>query len=137
MKRGMKGLKIAGMIVIGFILVWAFVLATMYLWNWLIPALFAGPVITFWQAAGLLALSKILFGGFGKGGGNGGQWKSRWKSNWQEKWSSMTPEDQEHFKQKMMRLKYKMEDKWCSPQGTFREEKRKENSGVDSGSSIV
>lgn len=137
MNRGMKALKIFGMIVIGFILVWAFVLATMYLWNWLIPALFAGPVITFWQAAGLLALSKILFGGFGKGGGHGGQWKSRWKSRWQEKWSSMTPEDQEHFKQKMMRLKYKMEDKWCSPTGTSREEKPKENSGVGSGNSIV
>lgn len=137
MNRGMKALKIFGMIVIGFILVWAFVLATMYLWNWLIPSLFAGPVITFWQAAGLLALSKILFGGFGKSGGHGGQWKSRWKSRWQEKWSSMTPEDQEHFKQKMMRLKYKMEDKWCGPQGTSREESRKENSGVDSGSSIV
>ena len=136
MKRGMKAIKILGMIVIGFILVWAFVLATMYLWNWLIPSLFAGPVISFWQAAGLLALSKILFGGLGKGGSHGGHWKSRWKSRWQEKWSSMTPEDQEHFKQKMMRLKYKMEDKWCSPHGS-REEKPKENSGVGSGSSIV
>lgn len=136
MRGGMKALKILGMIVIGFILVWAFVLATMYLWNWLVPTLFSGPVITFWQAAGLLALSKILFGGFGKGGGHGGHWKSRWKSNWQEKWSSMTPEDQERFKQKMMRLKFKMEDKWCGPQG-HKEETRKENSGVDSGSSIV
>src|SRR5262249_24477790 len=108
-----------------------------YLWNWLIPTLFAGTVITFWQAAGLLALSKILFGGFGKGASHGGHWKSRWKSRWQEKWSSMTPEDQEHFKQKMMRLKYKMEDKWCSPQKATRDEKPKENSGVDSGSSIV
>jgi hypothetical protein len=137
MKGGMKTLKISGMIAMGFILVWAFVLATMYLWNWLIPALFAGPVISFWQAAGILALSKILFGGLGKGGGHRGHWKSRWDSRWQEKWNSMTPEDQERFKQKMMRLKYKMEDKWCSPQAKQKEETRKENSGVDSGNSIV
>ena len=137
MKRGMKAVKILGMIVIGFILVWAFVLATMYLWNWLIPTLFAGPVITFWQALGLLALSKILFGGFGKGGGHHGHWKSHWKSRWQDKWSSMSPEDQERFKQKMMRLKHKMEDKWCSPHGTPGPERPKENSGVSSGNSIV
>jgi len=128
----MKAVKILGMIVIGFIAVFVFGIATQYLWNWLVPALFAGPVITFWQALGLLALSKILFSGFGKGGGYNGRWKSRWKSHWQEKWSSMTPEDQERFKQKMVRLKYKMEDKWCQPA-----ERRKESSDVDSGSAIV
>lgn len=115
MKRGIWIAKILGMIVIGFILVFGFVLATMYLWNWLVPTLFAGPVITFWQALGLLALSKILFSGFGKGGGHRGHWKSQWKSRWQDKMRSMSPEDQERFKEKMMRLKYKMEDKWCGP----------------------
>ena len=115
MKRGIWVVKILGMIVIGFILVFGFVLATMYLWNWLVPTLFAGPVITFWQALGLLALSKILFSGFGKGGGHRGHWKSHWNHRWQNKWNSMSPEDQERFKQKMIRLKYKMEDKWCGP----------------------
>ncbi len=38
----------------------------MLLWNWLIPAIFNGPAITFWQALGLLLLSKILFTGFGR-----------------------------------------------------------------------
>jgi hypothetical protein len=132
MKRGIWVVKILGMIAIGFILVFAFVMATMYLWNWLVPELFAGPVINFWQALGLLALSKILFSGIGKGRGHNGRWKSNWKSHWQEKWSSMTPEDQERFKQKMIRLKYKMEDKWCEPK-----EKRQEDSKVDSGNSIV
>src|SRR5688572_29647281 len=137
MKRGMKGVKIFGMIALGFILVYAFTLATMYLWNWLVPELFSGPVLNFWQTLGLLALSKILFSGFGKGGGHKGHWKSGWDSRWQEKWNSMAPEDQERFKQKMMRLKYKMEDKWCGPQEPRKEEPRKENSGVDSGGSIV
>lgn len=35
------------------------------LWNWLTPPLFGLPVITFWQALGLLALCRILFGGCG------------------------------------------------------------------------
>jgi len=38
--------------------------ASMYLWNWLVPDLFHGPFITFWQALGLVMLSRILFRGF-------------------------------------------------------------------------
>ena|GEM_PF-3047105 len=34
---------------------------TMLLWNWLIPAIFSGPSISYFQALGLLILSKILF----------------------------------------------------------------------------
>ncbi len=35
----------------------------MHLWNWLLPSLFGWRQITFWQAVGLLALCRILFGG--------------------------------------------------------------------------
>lgn len=35
------------------------------LWNWLVPAIFGWRPITFWQAVGLLALCRILFGGHG------------------------------------------------------------------------
>ncbi len=78
---------------------------TMLLWNWLVPALFNGPVIGFWQALGLLLLCKILFGGFGgKHGGGRGHWKHRYY----EKLSRMTPEERERFKARMR-------DKWCSP----------------------
>ena len=38
--------------------------ALMALWNWLVPTLFDLPRITYWQALGLLGLSRILFGGF-------------------------------------------------------------------------
>jgi hypothetical protein len=41
----------------------------MLLWNWLLPPLFGWPVVTFWQALGLLALSRILVGGVGRHGG--------------------------------------------------------------------
>jgi hypothetical protein len=43
----------------------------MLLWNWLLPTLFGWPRITVWQGFGLVALCRILFGGFGKGGGGG------------------------------------------------------------------
>jgi hypothetical protein len=35
------------------------------LWNWLTPSIFGWRPITFWQAVGLLALCRILFGRFG------------------------------------------------------------------------
>jgi hypothetical protein len=34
-----------------------------WLWNWLMPDIFGLKQITFWQAVGLLFLSKLLFGG--------------------------------------------------------------------------
>ncbi len=39
----------------------------MALWNWLIPELFNGPQLNFWQALGILALARILTGGMGSG----------------------------------------------------------------------
>ena len=39
------------------------------LWNWLVPSLFGLSALTFWQALGLLALCRILFGGSGVMGG--------------------------------------------------------------------
>jgi len=42
----------------------------MLLWNAIIPAVFGLKVITFWEALGILILSKILFGGFGGGRGH-------------------------------------------------------------------
>lgn len=69
----------------------------MSLWNALIPDLFHGPMVTFWQAAGLLVLSKILFGGLrGRHGGWHGQ---RWRREaWRRKWESMTPEERERLR---------------------------------------
>ena len=42
--------------------------AVMWLWNWLVPELFNGPELTYWQTLGLFILSKILFSGIGGGG---------------------------------------------------------------------
>jgi hypothetical protein len=67
-----------------------------YLWNWLIPALFAGAhLITFWQAIGLLLLCRILFGSWHSKNGSGP------RRHWSRKWESMTPEEREKFRQRM------------------------------------
>jgi hypothetical protein len=77
------------------------------LWNWLAPALFGLRLITFWQALGLLALCRILFGGFGlSGGGNRnsrrrmeGRISERIRERVDERWEEMTPEQRERFRQ--------------------------------------
>ena len=40
-----------------------FTAITMWLWNWLMPAIFRLPTIGFWQAIGILILAQILFKG--------------------------------------------------------------------------
>jgi hypothetical protein len=74
---------------------------TMSLWNWLVPVLFHGPVITFWQAIGLFILSKLLFGGFkGKGGRWGGNSPRHqyWRKRMEERMATMTEEEKEKFR---------------------------------------
>jgi hypothetical protein len=71
-----------------------FSLVTMSLWNWLMPALFGLRAIGFWQALGLLVLSRILLGGF-RGPGHAMQWRRRMH----ERWEQMTPEEREKFRQ--------------------------------------
>ena len=79
-------------------------LVVMTLWNALLPAILGVSVITFWQALGLLVLSRILFGGFGPRGGGfrgGPGWRGSradWKQKMSERWESMTPEQREQMK---------------------------------------
>lgn len=87
-----------------FVLLFGF--GTMHLWNWLVPSLFHGPIINFCQAIGLLILSKILFGGFGRKFGRGGHCGGHgyggghWKYKMQERFGNMSPEEKEKFKQR-------------------------------------
>lgn len=70
------------------------------LWNWLLPTLFGFRALTFWQALALLALCRILFGGFGRGGGWAGR---RSRRRMYERWERMTPEERERFREGMRR----------------------------------
>ena len=67
----------------------------LHLWNWLLPGLFGWKPVTFWQALGLLALCRILFGGFGMRGG--GMRRSYFRRRIAERWDRMTPEEREKY----------------------------------------
>ena len=81
-----------------------------WLWNAVLPDLFGWRTITFWQALGVLALCRILFGGFGRHG-SGRSWRrrrhmrdrvsGRFYDRMDERWQVMTPEERERFRQRM------------------------------------
>lgn len=79
----------------------AAVLITQSLWNWLVPSLFHGPLISFGQTLGLLALSRILFGGFGRGGSGWAQKRRQWRQHLQSKVAHLSPDEREKFRQQM------------------------------------
>ncbi len=87
-------------------------LAVMALWNALLPGIVGVSTINFVQALGLLILSRILFGSFGRGGWQGGYGprgygplrrtgggRAEWKKKMAERWQQMTPEQREQLKQ--------------------------------------
>ncbi len=84
------GIAIAATFVFGFVV--------MSLWNAILPAVLGVKAISFLQALGILVLSKILFGGFGRGGGGFGRRRMEWKQRMDEKMKLMTPEEKEKFK---------------------------------------
>jgi hypothetical protein len=90
-RRITRGIMIALLAILAFFL---FGFVAMALWNWLMPALFGLRVITFWQAMGLVILSKILFGGLHSHGGRRRHWQGRMR----ERWEQMTPEEREKFR---------------------------------------
>jgi len=96
MKRN-KAFFIGRFIVFGIAIAALVVWVIMLLWNWLVPELFNGPQITYWQSAGILLLSKILFSGFHKHSNDKGShdyWKRKFISH-------MSPEMREKMKSRM------------------------------------
>src|SRR5437870_12055364 len=89
-----KAVKIALLVVLA-VAVSSFVV--MSLWNWLMPASFSWHAISFWQALGLLVLSRILFGGLRGWHGRGMHWRRRMA----ERWEQMTPQERERFREGM------------------------------------
>jgi hypothetical protein len=77
----LRGLRLAGLVILGVIAAAAFALAfgyfVMLLWNWLMPAIFGLGVITYWQAFGIVILAKLIFGAVGGRGGHNGGWRKR------------------------------------------------------------
>lgn len=97
----MKALKVVKVIAIVIVAALVLGFVVMHLWNWLMPSIFGLRSITFWQAIGLLLLSKLLLGGFHKHGAH----RYGWKRQMEQKWDRMTPEERESFR-KGCRLTY-------------------------------
>jgi hypothetical protein len=78
--KSLRFLKFVGFGILGLGFITLAVFITMSLWNALIPLLFHGPVLMFWQTAGLFILSKILLTGVGSRPHHGGRpdWRRRY-----------------------------------------------------------
>ena len=93
-RRAPKPLKVLMFLAMGaaFLLVMGTIV--MLLWNAILPEITGWKTLNFWEATGLLVLSRILFGGFGRGGRSGSKERSKWRKNWKH----MSAEDKEKFK---------------------------------------
>ena len=82
--RGFGRHRMGKGLVIGAVIFIVLGLLVMSLWNALLPAILGVKAIGFWQALGILVLSRILFGAHRR---------------MHERWMNMTPEQREAFMQ--------------------------------------
>ena len=94
---GKRILRVLKLVVFAALFITVAGFVVMSLWNWLLPSIFGFHVITFWQAIGILILSKILFGGFRGGPGRHRYWRHRMM----QRWDQMTPEERQKFREGM------------------------------------
>ncbi|BBV91880.1 MAG: hypothetical protein E6661_04650 [Enterobacter sp.] len=90
--RGFGRHRMGKGLVIGAVIFIVLGLLVMSLWNALLPAILGVKAIGFWQALGILVLSRILFGGLGFRPGMFGAHRRM-----HERWMNMTPEQREAF----------------------------------------
>ena len=100
MKRSFWARRVLFFILFGALAIFIFSGAVMLLWNNVLAPVVNISTITFWQALGILVLSKILFSGFR---GGWGPRRYYWKQRMAQKWNNMTPEERDKFKQEWQR----------------------------------
>jgi len=76
----------------------------MFLWNSILPSVLGVGTVTFWQAIGILILSKILFGCF-KGGHSHHKFHGHYMH---EKMMHLSPEERE-------KMKAEFKERCCNP----------------------
>lgn len=81
--------------IIPFIILFALTGLVMLLWNCILPDVIGVKEINYWQAMGILILSKILFGGF-RGFNKHKDFK---RDQFFSKIRNMSPEEREKFKE--------------------------------------
>jgi hypothetical protein len=91
--KALKILKYVGFGILGIGFVFLCIWLVMALWNWLIPGLFHGPVLTYWQTAGLFLLTKILLSGMAMGSQTGKP-RKKWKEKYHGKYGPCCPEEE-------------------------------------------
>lgn len=72
--------------------------AVYWLWNTVLVAVVPVKSVTFWQAVGLLILSRLLLGGFKFGPRSGGFRGAGGGPPWREKWRQMSDDDRRKFR---------------------------------------
>jgi hypothetical protein len=108
------------LLVVGPLAIFIFGSVVMLLWNnVLTPVLKVGEV-TFWQALGILVLSKILFAGFMGGGGRRYYRRRMWRD-----WEKLTPEEKERYR-----------EEWRNRCGPWSERQWNAGTGTETSSQI-
>jgi hypothetical protein len=89
------GYGIGGALLIGLLgLLFGYVV--MWLWNWLMPELFGLGEIAFWQAVGLVILTRLLFGGIKMGDHDKGHHSTK---TWRDKCGDEKKRHWRHYDQ--------------------------------------
>jgi hypothetical protein len=101
MKRRFRFGKAVMILVFATAFVMLFTFIVMSLWNAVLPDVLGVKVISFWQALGILVLSKILFSGFGGWSHKREHFKNRMREKMMARWDQMTPEQREKFKEEL------------------------------------
>ena len=91
--KALNVLKYVGFGILGVGFVTGVIFGVQALWNWLIPDLFKGPELNYWQTAGLFILSKILLTGIAPGGHEKSH-RKEWRKKYQDKYRQVPEESQ-------------------------------------------
>jgi hypothetical protein len=111
--KSLRFLKFVGFGILGLGFITLAIFVTMTLWNALIPLLFHGPVLTFWQTAGLFLLSKILLTGVAphRPRPSRGEWMRKYHDKYGKDWK---PGDRPNWGHGMPG--WRQEDKTTAPE---------------------
>jgi len=90
--KALNVLKYVGFGILGVGFMIGVIFGIQALWNWLIPLLFNGPELTFWQTVGIFFLSKILLTGISPGSHHNHD--EKWKKKYHNKFKRAPKEDQ-------------------------------------------